>query len=257
VTRRTVRRSTVLAVIGAMVIVAACGEDGSESGPSITQSPASGSSAPDAAETAATSSTSSPVGTSVRFLAEVWADNWFALYVNGELVGEDSVPITTERSFNAESITFDATYPFTVAMVTKDYQETDSGLEYIGTDRQQMGDGGFIAQFTDTSTGEVVATTAPDWRLLVVQRAPLNVDCVASNDPNADCEFEAIDEPNGWKESSFEDSGWESSTIYSEDAVGVKDGYATIEWDPAAALLWSSDLQVDNVILWRATVAEP
>ena len=49
-------------------------------------------------------------GTS-EFVAEVWADNWFALYVNGELVGEDSTPITTERSFNAETITFTATYP--------------------------------------------------------------------------------------------------------------------------------------------------
>ena len=46
-----------------------------------------------------------------EFVAEVWADNWFALYVNGELVGEDSTPITTERSFNAETITFTATYP--------------------------------------------------------------------------------------------------------------------------------------------------
>ena len=37
------------------------------------------------------------------FTVEVWADNWAAVYANGELVGEDSVPITTERSFNAET----------------------------------------------------------------------------------------------------------------------------------------------------------
>ena len=43
--------------------------------------------------------------TATTFTAQVWADNWFALYVNGELVGEDSVSITTERSFNAETIT--------------------------------------------------------------------------------------------------------------------------------------------------------
>ncbi|MGL4744732.1 MAG: hypothetical protein ACRCXL_10160, partial [Dermatophilaceae bacterium] len=58
------------------------------------------------------------------FTAEVWADNWFALYVNGELVGEDSVPITTERSFNAETVTFTASYPFTLAIEAKDYTET-------------------------------------------------------------------------------------------------------------------------------------
>jgi len=36
------------------------------------------------------------------FQAEIWVDNWFALYINGKKVGEDSVPITTERSFNSE-----------------------------------------------------------------------------------------------------------------------------------------------------------
>ena len=73
--------------------------------------------------------------TKSTFLAEVWADNWFALYVNGKKVGQDSVPITTERSFNAERITFTATYPLTIAIMGKDFKENDSGLEYIGTDR--------------------------------------------------------------------------------------------------------------------------
>ena len=39
------------------------------------------------------------VSKSIAFQAEIWADNWFALYVNGKKVGEDSVPITTEKSF--------------------------------------------------------------------------------------------------------------------------------------------------------------
>ena len=42
---------------------------------------------------------------------EVWADNWFALYVGEQLVIEDSTSITTERSFNAEMFVFDAVYP--------------------------------------------------------------------------------------------------------------------------------------------------
>ena len=37
------------------------------------------------------------VAKKVSFQAEVWADNWFALYVNGKKVGEDSTPITTEK----------------------------------------------------------------------------------------------------------------------------------------------------------------
>lgn len=50
------------------------------------------------------------------FTVEIWADNWAAVYVDGELIGEDSVPITTERSFNSETFNFEATYPFTLAI---------------------------------------------------------------------------------------------------------------------------------------------
>ena len=75
------------------------------------------------------------------FKAEVWADNWFTMSVNGTKVGEDSVPITTERSFNAETFTFRASYPLTIAIETKDFKETDSGIEYIGKGQQQMGVG--------------------------------------------------------------------------------------------------------------------
>jgi len=78
------------------------------------------------------------------FSADVRADNWFEMRINGKLVAEDSVPITTERSFNAESFTFEAERPFLIALVAKDFKENDTGLEYIRTNRQQMGDGGVI-----------------------------------------------------------------------------------------------------------------
>jgi hypothetical protein len=34
-----------------------------------------------------------------------------------------------ERSFNAETITFTPSYSLTIAMVTKDFKENDTGLE--------------------------------------------------------------------------------------------------------------------------------
>jgi len=37
------------------------------------------------------------------------------------MVAEDSVPIATERSFNAESFTFDAEPPFTLGLIVKDF----------------------------------------------------------------------------------------------------------------------------------------
>ena len=165
------------------------------------------------------------------FTVEVWADNWMAVYVDGELIGEDSVPITTERSFNAETFTFEATYPFTIAIEAKDFKETDSGIEYIGQPNQQMGDGGLIAQVTDTSTGEVVAATSADWSVLVVQRAPLNTECADDPDPDATCESESVETPSGWADADFDDTGWDAATEWTAAAVGPKDGYDEIGWD--------------------------
>lgn len=90
------------------------------------------------------------------FSADVWADNWFEMRIDGVQVAEDSVPITTERSFNAESFTFEAERPFVIGLVAMDFKENDTGLEYIGTNRQQMGDGGVIVQIRDAA-GTTVA----------------------------------------------------------------------------------------------------
>ena len=95
----------------------------------------------------------------ISFTADIWADNWFALYINGKKVGEDTVPITKEKSFNRELITFTATYPLTVGLVAKDYVQDQSGLEYIGTSRQQIGDGGIIAQIRESATKNFVTGT--------------------------------------------------------------------------------------------------
>ena len=206
-------------------------------------------------ETTIDSETTTVKSVQSSFTAEVWADNWFSLYINGKLVGQDSVAITTEKSFNSDRITFTASYPFTIAMVTKDFKQNDTGLEYIGTDRQQMGDGGFVAQFTDTSTGKVVAYTNSSWRGLVIHQAPLNVSCEKSRTPDTECTSRISAEPAGWSESSFNDASWPTASAYSKEQVGVKDGYNNISWSSNAQIIWTSDLEIDNTILWRHTVA--
>jgi len=213
-----------------------------DAGSSTDESPAAGSSTESTGQATAT------------FVAEIWADNWFALYVNGELVGEDSVSITTERSFNAETISFEATYPLTIAIEAKDYTETDSGLEYIGEANQQMGDGGVIAQVTDFATGDVVAVTSGEWSALVVHRAPLNTDCEDDTDPDATCEFEIIEAPANWTEVGFDETAWSSAKVWSERDVDPKGGYDEISWDASAELIWGPDLEVDNTILLLTTV---
>ena len=113
----------------------------------------------------------------MTFQLEAWADNWFVAYLGTEVLVEDSVPITTERSFNAERVTFDADYPLHLNFVVRDFMESDSGLEYIGERNQQMGDGGFIMQLTETASDEVVAVSRQDWACTVVHRAPLDKTC--------------------------------------------------------------------------------
>ena len=210
---------------------------------------------PDESSITVTTTTAATTGKLTSFTAEVWADNWFSLYINGKLVGEDSVPITTEKSFNSERITFTASYPFTIAMVAKDFKQNDTGLEYIGTDRQQMGDGGIVAQFTDTPTGRVVATTSSAWRGLVIHQAPLNKSCEKSSKPEIDCTSRIASEPSGWTQTTFNDSSWPTANTYSKEQVGVKDGYNNISWSSDAQIIWTSDLEIDNTILWRYTVA--
>ncbi len=209
-------------------------------------------------DTETTNETSTEDAASVEdaaFQIEVWADNWSAVYVDGELIGEDSVPITTERSFNAETFTFDTALPFTIAIEAKDFKETDSGIEYIGQQNQQMGDGGIIAQVTNLSTGEVVAVTSSDWKALVVHQAPLNTDCEDDPDPDSTCEFLIVETPANWTSAEFDDSDWASATEWTATDVDPKDGYNEISWDATAQLIWGTDLEIDNTVLLRTTVS--
>jgi hypothetical protein len=191
-----------------------------------------------------------------QFKAEVWADNWFSMFVNGVAAGEDSVPITTERSFNSETFTFTATYPFTLAVVAKDFKQTNSGIEYIGKPNQQMGDGGFIAQITDTTSGKVVAMTDASWKTLSIQRAPLNPSCEHDPEPDKTCQSLVLAEPANWTAADFNDGAWTSPTIWSAAEVGPKDGYNNITWNPSAKFVWATDLHIDNTILLRLKVTE-
>jgi len=190
------------------------------------------------------------VGGASTFTVDVWADNWFALYVNGALVGEDSIPITTERSFNKETFTFDAAYPLTIAIEARDFKEDDSGLEYIGTDRQQMGDGGLIAQFFDVN-GEMVAATSKTWAALVIHKAPTNKDCELSASPLQECNAQTTDLPTDWTSASFDDSAWEGASEWSAADVSPKGGYDEVSWHESAYLIWGTDLESDNTVLLR------
>ncbi|WP_022951113.1 YHYH protein [Leucothrix mucor] len=191
---------------------------------------------------------------------EAWADNWFAAYLGEDLLIEDSVSITTERSFNAESITFGASYPIQLNLIIKDFKQNDTGLEYIGAHNQQMGDGGFILQVTDTDTNEVVAVSNKSWKCEVLHKAPLDKACEASSNPVAGegaCTFTSKAAPSDWLQSSFDDSAWANATEHSAASVGPKDGYTEINWDENARIIWGEDLEQDNTLICRTTIEQP
>lgn len=191
------------------------------------------------------------------FKAEVWADNWFALYVNGKKVGEDSTPFATERSFNSESITFTATYPLTVGIIARDYVENASGLEYIGKPNQQIGDGGIIAQIREMPTGTIVGSTNKSWKVFVTNKAPLNQECVKSTNPLQDCKVSEVKAPTNWTSATFKDSTWINATAFTPAEVGVKEGYYNFSWASNSSLVWSRDLKIDNTILLRTKMEMP
>ena len=199
---------------------------------------------------------------STSLVAEIWVDNWFEMYVNGQKVLEDSTPYKTERSFNAERVSFKSDLPATFAFEFRDFMENDTGLEYIGSRRQQMGDGGAIVQVKDGDSNATVLTSNASWKCLVVHKAPVGDACVREDNPtvaptggNGACAAKITSVPAGWTQPGFDDSTWPSATVHSEQSVRPKHGYDQISWSSNAQLIWGPDLQKDNIVLCRASIS--
>jgi hypothetical protein len=202
------------------------------------------------------------------FKIEAWADNWFSVYANNAYINEDHIPITQVRSFNSETFTFSATYPFDLNFVIKDYVQLDylngdTGLEYINNvgGTQQMGDGGFIMQLTDTDSGKLAAVSSSAFKCLVIHKAPTNKSCASQPNPTtaaSSCGVPVkLTEPTNWKDRGFDTTGWGNASVYTGTQIGVKEGYYDITWQPSAKLIWTGDLQADNTLLCKLTVNQP
>lgn len=195
-------------------------------------------------------------GGSQTFQAEIWVDNWFRLWINGRAVAEDSTAYRTERSFNAERITFTADRPLTIGLELRDFMENDTGLEYIGTRKQQMGDGGAIAQFRDAA-GRVIAVTDSNWSCKVAHHAPVQTACARDGAPTEGkgaCASQTTPVDPGWAQAGAPSGGWSPAQEYSARQVRPKDGYDGISWDRSARLIWGPDLERDNWVMCRITL---
>ena len=166
----------------------------------------------------------------------VYADNWFVLYVNGRLVAVDPIQFTPH---NVVSVEFLPEYPMTIAVMAKDNADPKTGLEY-GTN---IGDGGFILKFGD---GTVTNVT---WKAKNFFKGPLNRD-------TANPKVEHTPIPDKWWTVDFDDSKWANATEYTEERINPKQPYFEADFK-GAKFIWTDNLDLDNTIIFRTKIEKP
>ena len=166
----------------------------------------------------------------------MYADNWFALYVNGKLIAVDSIDFLPH---NVVAIDLLPEYPMTIAVMAKDNADPRTGMEY----GNHIGDGGFILKFGDGTV------TSAAWKAKCFFRGPLNHD-------TANPKVEHTPIPANWFAVDFDDSSWERATEYSEERVNPKEPYYKADFQ-GAKFIWTGDLDLDNTIIFRTRVEKP
>lgn len=169
--------------------------------------------------------------------ANVYADNWFSLWVNGELVAVDPIAFIPH---NVVSVDLLPSYPMTIAVLAKDNFDPRTGMEYANTN---VGDAGFVLKFAD---GTVTDAT---WKAKCFSRGP-----VGGDTKNPRVESEPL--PDDWFAVGFDDSAWGQAREFTEEEVGPKQPYYDADFS-GARFIWSDDLALDNVVAFRKVVRAP
>ena len=169
--------------------------------------------------------------------ANVYADNWFMLYINGELVAVDSIAFIPH---NVISVDILPSYPMTIAVMAKDNADPKTGMEYANTN---IGDGGFILKFGDGTV------TDASWKAKCFSRGPSDGD---TRNPRV----ETTPIPDDWYATDFDDSDWVRAKEYSERDIDPKQPFYEADFR-GAKFIWTDDLLLDNTVLFRRTIARP
>ena len=169
--------------------------------------------------------------------ANVYADNSFKLYINGELVAVDSIAFVPH---NVVSVDILPAYPMTIAVMGIDNADPKTGMEYANTN---IGDGGFILKLGD---GTVTNST---WKAKKFSWGPVDGDTKNSR-------VESIPIPKDWHTVDFDDSKWPGAKEFTEEEIGPKSPF--FEYDfKGAKFIWSDNVKIDNVVLFRTVVKSP
>lgn len=169
--------------------------------------------------------------------ANVYADNSFKLYINGELVAVDSISFVPH---NVVSVDVLPAYPMTIAVMGIDNADPKTGMEYANTN---IGDAGFILKLGD---GTVTNAT---WKAKKVSWGPIDGD---TKNP----EVKNIPLPKDWFAIDFDDNKWPRAKEFTQEDVGPKGPFFEHDFE-GAKFIWSDDLKLDNLVLFRTVVKSP
>jgi hypothetical protein len=169
--------------------------------------------------------------------ANVYADNSFKLYINGEFVALDSIAFVPH---NVVSVDILPAYPMTIAVMGIDNADPKTGMEYANT---IIGDGGFILKLGD---GTVTNST---WKAKKFSWGPVDGD---TKNPRV----ESIPIPKDWYTVDFDDSKWPGAKEFREEEIGPKSPFFEHDFK-GAKFIWTDDVKLDNVVLFRTVVKSP
>ena len=196
----------------------------------------------------------------------LFADNYFELYVNGHLVGVDSVPFT---QFNSSIVRFRVKRPIIYAVRLVDWEENlGLGSENNRGNKYHAGDGGFVASFSDGTI------TDSSWKAQTYYIAPIdspsNVRIVGNIRDTSQVQVNGLTckeicfaahwpVPKNWFKKDFDDNSWPSATVYTNEIIGVNNKPAYMNFSELfigkkAKFIWSSNVVLDNHVIVRKTV---
>ncbi len=166
----------------------------------------------------------------------VYADNWFMLYVNGRLVAFDPIQFMPH---NVVSVDFLPEYPMTLAVLAKDNADPKTGMEYGSS----IGDAGLCIKFAD---GTVTNAT---WKAKNFFHGPVKGDTAnpqVIQDPL----------PANWWAIDFDDSTWKNAKEYTIEEVDPKQPYFDNDFE-GAKFIWTDDIALDNTVIFRTKIEKP
>jgi len=166
----------------------------------------------------------------------MYADNWFAMYVNGRLVAVDSIDFLPH---NVVAIDLLPEYPMTIAVLAKDNADPKTGCEYGNA----IGDGGFILKFADGTV------TDASWKAKCFFHGPIQGD-------TANPKVRSEELPERWYAVDFDDSTWDSAVEYAEERIQPKEPFYQHDFK-GAKWIWTSDLDLDNTVVLRKKIEKP